>query len=151
MAPTIQAACKAFIAPNSGARSLKERDTHVPRSPRRVRHARCILVECPKRGDGQDWDGSHLLELLPKCDILIAARDCQGSWPRLPAHDARTLRMKSSSNPRLRLWVMCVGSNVRDMSGVPPIASELAPCWIDVLGQEETSRSAAISGTRSPR
>ena len=33
---------------------------------------RCILVECPKRGDGQDWDGSHLLGLLPKCDILIA-------------------------------------------------------------------------------
>jgi hypothetical protein len=24
--------------------------------------------------------GSHLLELLPKCDILMAARDCQGSW-----------------------------------------------------------------------
>jgi hypothetical protein len=23
-----------------------------------------FLVECPTRGDGQDWDGSHLLELL---------------------------------------------------------------------------------------
>ena len=33
-----------------------------------------MLVECPKRGDGQDWDGSHLLELLRKCDILIAYR-----------------------------------------------------------------------------
>jgi len=32
-----------------------------------------MLVECPKRSDGQDWDGSHLLELLRKCDILIAA------------------------------------------------------------------------------
>src|SRR6516164_11801660 len=57
--------------------------------PERTLHA-CFLVECPKRGDEQDWDGSHLLELLPKCDILIAARDCQGSWPRHPAHDART-------------------------------------------------------------
>jgi hypothetical protein len=26
--------------------------------------ARCFLVECPTRGDGQDWDGSYLLELL---------------------------------------------------------------------------------------
>jgi hypothetical protein len=42
-----------------------------------------FLVECPKRGDGQNLDGSHLLELLPKCD-------CQGPWPRHPAHDART-------------------------------------------------------------
>lgn len=41
-------------------------------------------MECPKRGDGQDWDGSHLLELLPKCDIIIAARNCQGYWPRHP-------------------------------------------------------------------
>src|SRR5262249_29940029 len=32
----------------------------------------CILVGCPKRGDGQDRAGSHLLELLPKCDTLIA-------------------------------------------------------------------------------
>src|SRR6516225_9469023 len=107
MAPTMQVACKAFIAPNSAARSPKERYTRSPQSkaspPRR-----CILVECPKRGDGQDWDGSHLLELLPKCDILIAARDCQGSWPRHPAHNARTRRMKSSSNPPLRLWVIHV-------------------------------------------
>ena len=28
--------------------------------------------------------GSHLLELLPKCDILMAARDCQGSWLGIP-------------------------------------------------------------------
>src|SRR5712671_3290503 len=62
MAPTMQVACKAFIAPNSAARSPKERYTHVPHSPRR--HARCFLVECPTRGDGQDWDGSYLLELL---------------------------------------------------------------------------------------
>src|SRR5580765_4076606 len=62
MAPTMQVACKAFIAPTSAARSPKERYTHVPHSPRR--HARCFLVECPTRGDGQDWDGSHLLELL---------------------------------------------------------------------------------------
>jgi hypothetical protein len=27
---------------------------------------------------------------VAKCDILIAARDCQGSWPRHPARDART-------------------------------------------------------------
>src|ERR1700716_1154095 len=106
MAPTMQAGLQGFHCPQLRVRSPKDRYTHVPRSPRRVRHARCILVECPKRGDGQDWDGSHLLELLPKCDILIAARDRQGSWPRLPAHDARTSRMKSSSNPRLRLWVI---------------------------------------------
>jgi len=31
-----------------------------------------MLVECPKRGDGQDWEESHLLDLLRKCDILIA-------------------------------------------------------------------------------
>src|SRR5215813_9512793 len=90
MAPTMQVACKAFIAPNSAARSPKERYTRVPRSLKASPPPRCILVECPKRGDGQDWDGSHLLELLSKCDILIAARDCQGSWPRHPAHDART-------------------------------------------------------------
>jgi hypothetical protein len=60
MATTMQVACKAFIAP-------------TPRgNPRKNAHA-CFLVECPKRGDGQDLDGSHLLELLPKCDILIAA------------------------------------------------------------------------------
>jgi hypothetical protein len=29
--------------------------------------------------------GSHLLELLPKCDILMAARDCQGSWLGIPS------------------------------------------------------------------
>ena len=44
---------------------------------KRGRHARSILVECPKRSDGQDWDGQNLLELLPKCDILIAAEDCK--------------------------------------------------------------------------
>src|SRR6478735_8704848 len=55
-----------------------------PISPRR--HARCFLVECPRRGDEQGWDGSHLLELLLMRDILIAARDCQGSWPRHSAH-----------------------------------------------------------------
>ena len=31
-------------------------------------------------------------------DILIAARDCQGIWPRHPAHDARIRGMKSSCN-----------------------------------------------------
>jgi hypothetical protein len=30
MAPTMQVACKAFIAPNSAARSPKERYTHAP-------------------------------------------------------------------------------------------------------------------------
>src|SRR6476660_2842031 len=81
--------------PRHGPR--KNAYTHVPRSPRLVRHARCFLVKCPKRGDGPDLDGSHLLELLPKCD-------CQGlastSRPRC-SHS----RMKSSSNPPLRLWV----------------------------------------------
>src|SRR5215471_6872858 len=47
MAPTMQVACKAFIAPNPAARSPKERYTHVPRSLRRVRHARCFNGECP--------------------------------------------------------------------------------------------------------
>src|SRR5215470_15364035 len=89
MAPTMQVACKAFIAPNSAARSPKERYTRVPRSPKASPPRRCILVECPKRGDGQDWDGSHLLKPLPKCDILIAARHCQCSGPRHSAHDAR--------------------------------------------------------------
>ena len=37
MALTMQVTCKAFIAPNPAARSPKERYTHVPRSPRRVR------------------------------------------------------------------------------------------------------------------
>lgn len=41
-------------------------------------------MECPKRGDGQDWEGSHLLELLPKCDILLAARDCPRRAKGLP-------------------------------------------------------------------
>jgi hypothetical protein len=56
MAPTMQIACQAFIAPNSAARSPKQRCTHVPYGPRR--HARCFSVERPTRGDGQDWDGS---------------------------------------------------------------------------------------------
>jgi hypothetical protein len=43
-----------------------------------------VFVECPKRGNGQDWDGAHLLELLPKCGILKAARDCQSSWLDIP-------------------------------------------------------------------
>jgi len=34
MAPTMQVACKAFIAPHSAARSPKERYTHVPRRPK---------------------------------------------------------------------------------------------------------------------
>src|SRR5262249_38034874 len=47
MAPTMQVACKAFIVPNPAARSPKERYTHVPRSLRRVRHARCFSGQCP--------------------------------------------------------------------------------------------------------
>ena len=49
---------------------------------------RCILVECPKRGDGQDWDGSHLLELLLKRHPYRRSRP-----PRLLA---------STSRPRVR-------------------------------------------------
>ena len=59
MAPTMQVACKAFIVPNPAARSPKERYTQVP-------------CRFRKRGDEQDWDALHLLELLPKCDILVA-------------------------------------------------------------------------------
>src|ERR1044072_8044597 len=77
MAPTMHVACKAFIAPNSAARSPKERYTHVPRSPP---PRRCILVKMPQARRRTRLDRSHLLELLPKRDILIAARDCQGSW-----------------------------------------------------------------------
>src|SRR5467141_2572910 len=51
-----------FHCPQLRGTPRKERYTHVPHSPRR--HARCFLVECPTRGDGQDWDGSYLLELL---------------------------------------------------------------------------------------
>src|SRR5262245_56177711 len=47
MAPTMQVACKAFIVPNPAARSPKECYTRVPRSLRRVRHARCFNGECP--------------------------------------------------------------------------------------------------------
>src|ERR1700745_2062889 len=47
MAPRMQVACKAFIVPNPAARSPKERYTHVPRSLRRVRHAKCFNGECP--------------------------------------------------------------------------------------------------------
>jgi hypothetical protein len=43
-----------------------------------------MLVEFPRRGDGQDWDGSRLLELLPKCDILIAARDAKALGLDIP-------------------------------------------------------------------
>jgi hypothetical protein len=50
MAPTMQVACKAFIAPNSAARSPKERYTHVPQVKGK---SATFLVECPKRGDGQ--------------------------------------------------------------------------------------------------
>jgi hypothetical protein len=78
MAPKMQVACKAFIAPNSAARSPKERYAHIP-----VVQGESVFVD--KIGMA-----SHLQELLPKCDILMAARDCQGSWPRQHAHDART-------------------------------------------------------------
>src|SRR5262249_8846768 len=47
MAQTVQVAFKAFIAADAAARSQKERYTHVPRSLRRVRHARCFNGECP--------------------------------------------------------------------------------------------------------
>jgi hypothetical protein len=43
----MQVACKAFIVPNPAARSPKERYTHVPRSLRRVHHAKCFNGECP--------------------------------------------------------------------------------------------------------
>jgi hypothetical protein len=54
----MQLTCKAFIAPDSAARFPKERYTHVPRNPRRVRHAR----------EATDKIGMGLLALLPKCD-----------------------------------------------------------------------------------
>ena len=38
----------------------------------------------PQGDDGQDWDGSDLLELLPKCDILIAARNCKALGLDIP-------------------------------------------------------------------
>src|ERR1700733_470679 len=105
MAPTMQVACKTFIAPNSAARSPKERYTHVPRSPRR--HARCFLVDCPTRGDGQDWDGSHLPELL-----LMRHAYRRSRRPRLLASTSRPRCshswMKSSSNTLRRLWVIRV-------------------------------------------
>jgi len=47
MAPTMQVVCKAFIVPNPAARSPKERYSYVPRSLRRVRHAKCFNGECP--------------------------------------------------------------------------------------------------------
>jgi hypothetical protein len=49
--------------------------------------------------------GSHLLELLPKCDILMAARDCQGSWLGIPS-TMLALVDEVISNPPLRLWVI---------------------------------------------
>src|SRR5580700_1094333 len=113
MAPTMQVACKAFIAPNSAARSPKERYTHVPHSPRR--HARCFLVECPTRADGQDWDGSHLLELLLMRHPYPLSR-----LPRLLASTSRPRcshsRMKSSSNPLPRL----IGRPVRSRTALSP-------------------------------
>jgi hypothetical protein len=103
MAPTMQVACKAFIAPNSATRSPKERYTHVPHSPRR--HARCFLVECPTRGDGQDWDGSHLLELLLNATSLSPLATAKALGLDIPPTIYSHSRMKSSSNPLLRLWV----------------------------------------------
>ena len=67
MAPTMQVACKAFIVPNPAARSPKERYAHASSAT-----LDAFSEECLKRGDGQDWNASHLLELLPKCDILVA-------------------------------------------------------------------------------
>ena len=48
MAPTMQVACKAFIVPNPAARRNAPSETT------------------------DKMDASHLLELLPKCDILVA-------------------------------------------------------------------------------
>ena len=90
MAPTMQVACKAFIAPNSAARSPKERFTHVPHSLRRVRF-------CGQDWDSHFWSGPNATSLWP----LATAKALGLDIPPTISHS----RMKSSSNPPLRLWV----------------------------------------------
>jgi hypothetical protein len=50
MAPTIQVACKAFIAPDSAARFPNERYMHVRSCLWQVRHTGRFLVDRPKVG-----------------------------------------------------------------------------------------------------
>ncbi len=92
--------------------------THVPRSPRRLYHASCFLEKCPERGDGQDLDGSHLLDLWPKCD-------CQGLASTSRPRCSRS-RMKSSSNPPLRLWVKLRRTQCEHMFSALPSNPDIA-------------------------
>jgi hypothetical protein len=74
MAPTMQVACKAFIVPNPAARSPKERYTHVPRSLRRVRHARCFSGQCPSEATNK----IGMRHIYWSC--CQNARATQGGW-----------------------------------------------------------------------
>src|SRR5690242_15194104 len=73
MAPTMQVACQAFIAPNSAARSPKERYTHVPRLVPRTRssHHNCRESGCELRVQS----GTRIIELLP-FDSEVRKRVC---------------------------------------------------------------------------
>src|SRR6516164_5783745 len=72
----MQVACKAFIAPDSAPRSRKERYTHALRSPRRARHAGCIMVwNAASEATDKIGMGRILPGLLPKCDIPVAPAD----------------------------------------------------------------------------
>jgi hypothetical protein len=63
----MQVACKTFIVPTPAAKSPKERYTHVQSGM-----LEAFGGECLKRGEGFGLNSSHLLALLPKCDILVA-------------------------------------------------------------------------------
>src|SRR5262245_16025738 len=103
-----------------------------------------VLVECPKRGDGQDWDGSHLLELLPIRDILIAARDCQGSWPRHPAHDAALsdeVIEQPATSPNGMMVRPCSGPASTQKLGPGAAKTRSTPCLSNPTAQSPWSAS----------
>src|ERR1700689_1553278 len=97
MAPTMQIACKAFIAPDSAARSPKESYTHVPHSPRR--HARPFLRNVPRDAADQIRMG-HVFGAVTNATILSPLATAKA----FGLGCSRSL-VKPSSNPRLRLWV----------------------------------------------
>jgi hypothetical protein len=67
MAPTMQVARKAFIVPTPAAQSPKERYAHTSFATLDVFSEACL-----KGRDRQGWNASHLSELLPECDTLVA-------------------------------------------------------------------------------
>src|SRR5262252_5111405 len=130
MAPTMQVACKAFIVPNPAARSPKERYTHVPRSLRRVRHARCFSGQCPSEATNK----IGVRHIYWSC--------CQNATATQGA--GCTTRKKSSKS-----WLKA--QRVRLCSMLALLRCEISALSLSALGQKQTSHPAWTLSALPPK